>query len=134
MIGKIGHITILVKNQDEAVSFYTQALGFLKQNDALLGNSMRWITVSPPNQTDLQLTLVLADTPAKQAAVGKQAGDHVLFTMETDNCQQDYRTLKSKGVKFWGKPEKRPYGTEVVFEDLYGNLCDLIERTEQNNI
>jgi hypothetical protein len=72
--------------------------------------------------------LVKADTKEKLKALGKQAGDHVLLTVETDNYQKDYEAMKAKGVKFRGTPEKQPYGTEVVFEDLYGDLFDLIQR------
>jgi uncharacterized glyoxalase superfamily protein PhnB len=74
------------------------------------------------------LTFVLADTEAKKKALGKQAGDHVFMTLQTDDCQRDYKALKAKGVKFFGKPKKQMWGIEVVFEDLYGNLFDLVER------
>ncbi|HXX88252.1 MAG TPA: VOC family protein [Candidatus Acidoferrum sp.] len=128
MIKKIGHITILVKNQDDACRFYTEKLGFIKRDDTFFGKNMRWVTVSPKGQKNLQLTFVNADSIEKLAALGKQAGDHVLLTIETDDCLKDYKNMKSRGVKFYGKPEQRPYGTEVVFEDLYGNLFDLIQR------
>jgi catechol 2,3-dioxygenase-like lactoylglutathione lyase family enzyme len=128
MIKKIGHVTILVKNQDDAAKFYTEKLGFVKREDTFFGKGMRWVTVSPKKQKNLELTFVNADSKEKLVALGKQAGDHVLLTVETDNCMKDYEEMKSKGVKFYGKPEQRPYGTEVVFEDLYGNLFDLIQR------
>jgi catechol 2,3-dioxygenase-like lactoylglutathione lyase family enzyme len=128
MIKKIGHVTILVKNQDDAAKFYTEKLGFIKREDTFFGKDMRWVTVSPKKQKNLELTFVNADSKKKLVALGKQAGDHVLLTIETDNCMKDYEEMKQKGVKFYGKPEQRPYGTEVVFEDLYGNLFDLIQR------
>jgi catechol 2,3-dioxygenase-like lactoylglutathione lyase family enzyme len=128
MIKRIGHITILVKNQDDAAEFYTEKLGFIKREDTFFGKDVRWVTVSPKRQKNLQLTFVNADGKEKLAALGKQAGDHVLLTMETDDCLRDYEDMKSRGVKFFGKPEQRPYGIEVVFEDLYGNLFDLIQR------
>jgi predicted enzyme related to lactoylglutathione lyase len=92
---------------------------------------MHWVTVSTKENPNLEITFVLADTKEKLKAVGKQAGNHVFLTMETDNCLKTYKTMKAKGVKFWGKPEEQPYGTEVVFEDLYGNLFDLIQRSKQ---
>jgi catechol 2,3-dioxygenase-like lactoylglutathione lyase family enzyme len=126
-MNKIGHITLIVENQDEALKFYTEKLGFQKRQDLLFGN-MRWVTVSPKGQTDLEFTFVLADSEAKRAAMGKQAGDHVLLTLETDDCRKEYKALKAKGVKFYGKPEVQASGVDVVLEDLYGNLFDLVQR------
>ena len=126
-MNKIGHITLLVKNQDEALKFYTEKLGFQKRQDLPLGN-MRWVTVSPKGQTDIELTLVVADTEEKRRAVGKQAGDHVFLTLQTDDCRKEYKALKAKGVKFYGKPEVQQWGVDVVLEDLYGNLFDLVQR------
>jgi catechol 2,3-dioxygenase-like lactoylglutathione lyase family enzyme len=126
-MNKIGHITLIVENQDKALKFYTEKLGFQKRQDLTLGN-MRWVTVSPKGQTDLELTFVLADSEAKRAAIGKQAGDHVFLTLETDDCRKEYKALKAKGVKFYGKPEVQAWGVDVVLEDLYGNLLDLVQR------
>ncbi|HYA78620.1 MAG TPA: VOC family protein [Verrucomicrobiae bacterium] len=128
---KIGHITLLVKDQDEAANFYVQKLGFKKQQDTVFWGDMRWVTVSLQDQQDLELTLVKANTEDKLEAVGKQAGDHVFLTLETDDCHRDYYAMKAKGVKFYGEPTDQPYGVEVVFEDLYGNLIDLIQRRKQ---
>jgi len=133
MIKKIGHVTILVTNQDDATMFYTEKLGFKKHEDTFFAKGMRWVTVSPRRQKNLELTFVNADSKAKLIALGRQAGDHVLLTLETDNCLRDYEDMKSRGVKFHGKPEQRPYGIEVVFEDLYGNLFDLIQRPKRAN-
>ncbi len=88
----------------------------------------RWVTVSPHDQKDLEITFVLADTDEKKRALGKQAGDHVLLTLQTDDCRGDYAKMKAKGITFRGEPVDQFYGTEVVFEDLYGNLFDLIQR------
>ena len=126
-MNKIGHITLLVKDQDEALKFYVEKLGFQKRQDLPLGN-MRWVTVSPKGQTDIELTLVVADTEEKRRAVGKQAGDHVFLTLQTDDCRKEYKALKAKGVKFYGKPEVQQWGVDVVLEDLYGNLFDLVQR------
>ena len=126
-VNKIGHITLLVKDQDEALKFYTEKLGFQKRQDLPLGN-MRWVTVSPKGQTDIELTFVVADTEEKRRAMGKQAGDHVFLTLESDDCRKEYKALKAKGVKFYGKPEVQQWGVDVVLEDLYGNLFDLVQR------
>ena len=125
---KIGHITLLVRDFDEALRFYVEKLGFVKAQDTTFGEGMRWVTVSPKDQPDLELTFVLADTDEKQKALGKQAGDHVFMTLQTDDCKLDYQAMKAKGVKFYGEPTEQMWGIEVVFEDLYGNLYDLIQR------
>jgi catechol 2,3-dioxygenase-like lactoylglutathione lyase family enzyme len=127
---KIGHITLLVKDFDEALKFYVEKLGFEKRQDIKFWEGMRWVTVSPKDQ-DLELTFVLADTEEKQKALGKQAGDHVFMTLQTDDCKRDYEAMTANGVKFYGEPTEQMYGTEVVFEDLYGNLIDLIQRSKQ---
>jgi catechol 2,3-dioxygenase-like lactoylglutathione lyase family enzyme len=125
---KIGHITILVRDQNEAANFYVEKLGFRNRQDTVFGENMRWVTVAPKDQPDLELTFVKTDTENKTRALGKQAGDHVFLTLQTDDCQRDYKKMKAKGVKFFGEPTEQPYGIEVVFEDLYGNLFDLIQR------
>ena len=90
---------------------------------------MRWVTVSPKGQEDLELTLVVADSEEKRKAVGKQAGDHVFLTLESDDCRKEIQSsLQAKGVKFYGKPEVQSWGVDVVLEDLYGNLLDLVQR------
>jgi len=127
-MNKIGHITLLVKDQDEALKFYTQKLGFQKRQDIIIAKNVRWVTVSPKGQEDLELTFVVADSEEKRKVVGKQAGDHVLLTLESDDCRKEYKALKAKGVKFYGKPEVQAWGVDVVLEDLYGNLFDLVQR------
>lgn len=119
-----------MKNFDEALDFYVNKLGFVKQQDTKFWGDQRWVTVSPRDQPDFELTFVLADSEEKQAALGKQAGDHVLFTLDTDDCIRYYKALKAKGVKFYDEPAEQPWGTEVVFEDLYGNLIDLVQRAK----
>jgi hypothetical protein len=89
---------------------------------------MRWVSVSRTGSRSPEITFVIADSKNKLKALGKQARDHVFLTLETDDCRKEYNEMKTKGVKFYGEPEEQPYGTEVVFEDLYGNLFDLIQR------
>ncbi|MGA2523811.1 MAG: VOC family protein [Candidatus Bathyarchaeia archaeon] len=105
---KIGHVTLLVKDFDEAAKFYVEKLGFMKRQDTKFWGDMRWVTVSPKDQPDLELTFVLADTEEKRNALGKQAGDHVFMTLD-----------------------EQAWGVEVVFEDLYGNPYDLVQRNKQ---
>ena len=128
---KIGHVTLLVRDYDEAIEFYVEKLGFQKRQDTVFWENNRWVTVSPKDQPDFELTFVLADTEAKQNALGKQAGDHVFMTLQTDDCKRDYKIMKAKGVKFFDEPTDQAWGIEVVFADIYGNLIDLIQRKEQ---
>lgn len=129
---RIGHITILVKDINDALAFYIEKLGFVKREDTMVWfNSIRWATVSPKDQPDIELTFVLADTEEKEMAIGKQAGDHIFMTLQTDDLNRDYTELKNKGVNFVTYPEEREWGTDAIFEDLYGNLFDLVERPKQ---
>ncbi len=130
-VNKIGHITLLVKDLNEALDFYVNKLGFVKRQDQVFGESMRWLTVSPKDQPQPEFTFVLADTEEKRVALGKQAGDHVFMTLQTDDCKRDYQGMKAKGVKFHDEPTEQMWGIEVVFEDLYGNLYDLVQRYEK---
>ncbi len=125
---KIGHITLLVRDYDQALDFYVNKLGFVKRQDTKFWGENRWVTVSPKDQTEFELTFVLADTEEKKGALGKQAGDHVFMTLQTDDCERDFQVMKQQGIKFYGEPTEEMWGTEVIFEDLYGNLYDLVQR------
>ncbi|MEJ2559756.1 MAG: VOC family protein [Anaerolineae bacterium] len=127
MLTKLTRLTILVKDQDEALRWYTRTLGFEKRADQVFGPGMRWLTVAPKDQEEVEIVLVSADTPEKQARIGSQAADHVFLVVQTDNCGQEYERLQSRGVKFLSPPAEQPWGVEAVFEDLYGNRMDLLE-------
>ena len=127
MIQKIGHITILVKDYDEAIKFYTQSLGFDLKTDIPFGNKNRWVTVAPPKQKEIASVFVFADAEELLNRVGSQVANHVLLVIESDDCMNDYKNMLSKGVKFYGEPKEQPWVTEVVFEDLYGNRFDLLQ-------
>ncbi|WP_236860289.1 VOC family protein [Candidatus Formimonas warabiya] len=123
----MGHVTVLVKNYEEAVKYYTEVLGFELKSDTPFGNGMRWVTVAPPKQKELEIVFVEANTQSMSERVGNQAAEHVFLVLETDDCMKDFHTLKSRGVKFYGEPQEMPWGIEVVFEDLYGNIYDLLQ-------
>jgi catechol 2,3-dioxygenase-like lactoylglutathione lyase family enzyme len=127
MINKIGHVTVLVKNYDEAIRYYRDTLGFEVRADNEFGEGDRWVSLAPPAQKDTELVLVEALTDETRQRVGNQAGDHVFIVVETDDCYKSYQALKAKGVKFFDEPKEQPWGIEVVFEDLYGNLFDLLQ-------
>lgn len=127
MMKKIGHVTILVKNYDEAIDFYTQKAGFILLTDNNFGNGMRWVTVAPSKDSETAIVFVEADTAEKEARLGTQAANHVFMVVHTDDCYRDYEKMKSNGVNFFGEPKEVPWGIEVVFEDLYGNRLDLVQ-------
>ncbi len=117
----------MVKDQDKAKEFFCNKLGFIVWTDELYGQGMRWLVVSPQKINECMISLVKADTPEKLAAVGKQVPGNVLLVFETDNIEKSYKELVDKGISFHGKIQDVPWGKEIVFEDLYGNLFDLIE-------
>ncbi len=125
-MNRLGHITILVADLDKAHAFYTDKLGFTPEMDIDLG-SYRWLTVKAPDQADFGIVFVLASEDPERQAIGRQAPGRVLLTLQTDDCKRDFEKLSARGVKFESEPSHLPYGTDVVFEDLYGNRFDLVE-------
>ncbi|HKR01747.1 MAG TPA: VOC family protein [Pyrinomonadaceae bacterium] len=125
MLTKIAVVTILVRDQDEALQFYTEKLGLEKLDDMTFGGGDRWLTVTAPRQRDVQIFLQKADS------FGINLMDHVgkapAWAFNTDNCRETYETLKARGVKFTSEPKEQPWGIEAVFEDLYGNKFSVVE-------
>jgi catechol 2,3-dioxygenase-like lactoylglutathione lyase family enzyme len=129
MITKVTHISLLVRDQEEALKWYTEKLGFEKRaDDPFPEGEGRWLTISPKGQPDLEIVLQppawgLGDAEARIQMIGKQPG----WVVHTDDCQGDYETFESRGVKFVSPPEELPWGISAVFEDLYGNQHNLLE-------
>jgi catechol 2,3-dioxygenase-like lactoylglutathione lyase family enzyme len=119
-VKRISLLNLLVKNQDSAIDFYTQKLGFVVLEDVPFGPK-RWVTLRLPDDQVLLVALNLAESDGDLALVGKQAGSQPLFGIVTDDCLREYRRMKDAGVKFHGEPQVQPYGTGVLLEDLYGN-------------
>ncbi|HEX2977680.1 MAG TPA: VOC family protein [Candidatus Babeliales bacterium] len=126
MINYLSHLTILVKNQDEALKFYTEKIGFEKHTDAQFGQ-MRWLTLNPKGSQNLEFALMLPESQEDLALVGKQGGSFPLACMITDNCKKDYEEMKSRGVEFIMEPTTEEWGTQAVFKDLYGNMFNMVE-------
>jgi len=124
-------IALTVRDYDEAIAFYTQKLGFTLTEDSPRdpATGKRWVRVAPPGSTPGQCEFLLARavTPQQLATVGHQTGGRVFVFIHTDNFQRDYQTFLSRGVTFVRPPKDEPYGTVAVFQDLYGNLFDLIQ-------
>ena len=126
----IVRIALMVRDYDEALTFYTEKLGFEVLSDAALSEDKRWVEICPPNSRGTAIVLSKA-TDAQQAAfVGNQAPGRVLLFLGTDDFHRDYARMKAAGVEFESEPAVHEYGTVAVFKDLYGNLWDLIEFTE----
>ena len=119
-MNKVKIISLLVEDYDSAILFYTQKVGFELVEDKAFGES-RWVTLSLPKNRDLTLALELAKTVDDRALVGRQAGSFALLGLDTDDCAGEYERMNACGVKFHGEPQTGPWGTGVLFEDLYGN-------------
>lgn len=119
---------LVVDDYDRAIAFFTAALGFSVLEDIPMGNGKRWVRVGPAGASGTGLVLGKASTVEQQAAIGSQAGGRVFLFLETEDFWRDYRRLEAHGARFTEEPRHEPYGTVVVFEDLYGNKWDLIGR------
>lgn len=127
MSQSITRLTLLVRNYDEALEFYTQKLGFQLLQDAPLPGNKRWLLVAPRNSLGAALILTEADTPEQSLAIGNQTRGRVFLFLHTDDFWRDYHTYQSRGVRFLETPREETYGTVAVFEDLYGNKWDLLQ-------
>lgn len=120
-------LSLLVRDYDEALAYYTGVLGFRLVADTPMGGGKRWVLVAPPGSDGCQLLLARAKNDAELAAVGHQTGGRVFLFLHTDDFRRDYAAYLSRGVRFVESPRHEPYGTVVVFEDLYGNKWDLVQ-------
>ena len=123
----ISAVALVVHDYDEAVRFFTAALGFQVVEDTLLSPGKRWVVVRPLGG-GTSLLLAKAVTPDQAARVGDQTGGRVFLFLQTDDFWRDYHALRGRGVRFAEEPREEGYGTVAVFLDLYGNRWDLVER------
>jgi catechol 2,3-dioxygenase-like lactoylglutathione lyase family enzyme len=123
----IGYIALLVRDYDEAISYFVEKLGFTVAEDTDLGGGKRWVLVAPPGSVETRLVLAKAVSADELARVGNQAGGRVFLFLHTDDFRRDHQAYRSRGVLFREEPRQEPYGIVAVFEDLYGNRWDLIE-------
>jgi len=120
------HIAVVVRDYDEAIAFYTKALGFDLIEDTVLGGGKRWVLVGPRGCGGTSLLLARAVTPEQESRVGNQTGGRVFLFVHTDDFWRDYYDMRSRGVVFTTEPRAEEYGTVAVFVDLYGNRWDLL--------
>jgi catechol 2,3-dioxygenase-like lactoylglutathione lyase family enzyme len=122
----IAHITLVVADYDEAIAFYTEKLHFNLIEDTVLSPAKRWVLVAPENSRECCILLAKAANEEQKNAIGNQTGGRVFLFLHTDEFEKDYTKLKENGVIFIREPVKESYGTVAVFQDLYGNLWDLV--------
>jgi catechol 2,3-dioxygenase-like lactoylglutathione lyase family enzyme len=129
MTQQIAHVTLLVREYDEAIAFYTEKLGFQLLTDTPLGLGKRWVLVAPSGSgsVDSALLLAKAEGAEQQSRVGNQTGGRVFLFLNTDDFWRDYHLFTARGVAFQEMPREEVYATVAVFADLYGNLWDLLQ-------
>ncbi|TKR30726.1 VOC family protein [Luteimonas gilva] len=123
----IAAISLLVRDYDEAIAYYTQKLGFVLLEDTPLDGGKRWVRVAPRGAAETSLLLAKAANDRQSAQVGDQMGGRVGFFLHTDDFRRDHAAMSAQGVNFVEAPREEIYGTVIVFEDLYGNRWDMIE-------
>ncbi|GGY74896.1 hypothetical protein GCM10010363_64950 [Streptomyces omiyaensis] len=127
----IALVTLVVRDHDEAIAFYTDALGFELVEDTDRGNGARWVVVRPRGGVggigNAGLLLARAKNEDEEAAIGHQSGGRVAFFLHTEDFARDHARMTEAGVKFLEEPRHEPYGSVAVFEDLYGNRWDLLQ-------
>ncbi|HEX9651927.1 MAG TPA: VOC family protein [Cyclobacteriaceae bacterium] len=130
---KIVHISLVVNDYDEAINYYTSVLNFTLIEDTVLTETKRWVLLAPKGSNECCLLLAKAINEEQKSRVGNQTGGRVFLFLQTDNFKRDYENLVDKGVSIVREPVKETWGTVAVFEDLYGNLWDLIEPPSRKN-
>jgi catechol 2,3-dioxygenase-like lactoylglutathione lyase family enzyme len=123
----IAHIALVVDDYDEAIKFYTEKLDFTLIDDTPQSETKRWVLVAPKGSEECCLLLAKGVGEEQRSRIGNQTGGRVFLFLRTDDFWGDFESYKSKGVKFVREPKTEDYGTVAVFEDLYGNLWDLVE-------
>lgn len=126
----IAHVSLLVRDYDEAIAFYVGRLGLrLIEDSPRPEQGKRWVVVGPPGDSRASIVLARASTPEQVALVGKQNGGRVFLFLQTDDFWRDHARMVAAGIVFVRPPAEQDYGTVAVFEDLYGNLWDLLMYT-----
>ena len=124
---ELAHIAIVVDDYDKAIEFYTRKLHFTLKEDTCLSETKRWVIVAPPGSKGCFLLLAKAANDEQAHRIGNQTGGRVFLFLHTDDIERDLKNLRDNQIKVVRGPTNEPYGTVAVFEDLYGNLWDLIE-------
>jgi catechol 2,3-dioxygenase-like lactoylglutathione lyase family enzyme len=123
---RLMHIALVVADYDEAIHWYTQKLNFKLIEDTTLSDVKRWVLIQPPGEGSCQLLLAKAATEEQKSRVGNQTGGRVFLFLHTDDFERDHENLRQQAITIVRGPSQEEYGKVLVFEDLYGNLWDLI--------
>lgn len=127
----LGYISLLVRDYDEAINFFTQSLGFDLVEDTpskdRQGRDKRWVLIAPCGSRGTQILLAKASNEEEASRIGNQTGGRVFLFLNTDDFWRDYEAMKARGVRFVREPKEEEYGTVAVFEDLYKNKWDLLQ-------
>ncbi|GAV22257.1 glyoxalase [Carboxydothermus pertinax] len=123
---KLSHVTIFVRDQEEALAWYTDKLGFVKKEDNTFGPGMRWLTVSPPNQ-EIEFVLYKPFGEGAEEQL-KLVGKNGTWVLLTSDCRKTCEELQARGVEVISPPQEVPWGVSALFKDLYGNVYNLVER------
>jgi len=124
----IGHVALVVRDYDEAIDFYVSRLGFRVVEDTPIeAQNKRWVVVTPPGTSESRLLLARAVGEEQGSRIGNQTGGRVFLFLHTDDFWRDFRAYEARGVVFVRPPREESYGTVAVFQDLYGNLWDLLQ-------
>ncbi|WP_375563020.1 VOC family protein [Bernardetia sp. OM2101] len=132
MTQRIAHIALVVKDYDEAISFYVNKLDFRLLEDTKIDEQKRWVVIAPNGAKECCLLLAKAANEEQSKSIGNQAGGRVFLFLFTDDFWRDYNKMIAKDINFVRPPTEYEYGRVAVFEDLYGNLWDLLEPNENN--
>ncbi|MEA5122987.1 VOC family protein [Xanthomonas floridensis] len=127
---RIALTTLLVADYDAAIAWYTGALGFQVLEDRALGVGKRWVVIGPGSAQEAALLLAQPGDAAQRARIGDQTGGRVDHFLYTDDFWRDHAAMQAFGVEFLETPREEPYGTVVVFRDLYGTKWDLLEPSQ----
>ncbi len=129
----LAHIAIVVKDYDEAIDFYTKILGFELLEDTPLSETKRWVILGNKLENSCQLLLAKAATEIQENAIGNQSGGRVFLFLHTNEFEDFHKRLILNNIKIINGPRLESYGRVLVFEDIYGNLWDLIEPIKNLN-
>ena len=131
----IVHIALVVKDYDEALDFYIKKLKFVLIEDTYQPEqNKRWVVIAPPGGSGTTILLAKASKPEQEPFIGNQTGGRVFLFLNTDDFWRDYKNMIKEGIKFIREPKEADYGIVAVFEDLYGNLWDLLQLNENHPI
>jgi len=122
---QLTQIALVVADYDDAIKFYTERLHFKLIEDTILSDTKRWVVISPGSGGS-SILLAKAANEEQRSRIGNQTGGRVFLFLHTDDFDRDYKSMNASGIKFVREPVDEKWGRVAVFEDLYGNLWDLI--------